>query len=258
MLWGYWTCSLPPGWLHIKDVPIQQHKWLYCPLGHIHTHFPEHTAVRLIVRKKQGENSTKAPQPVEMAMCVPIDPPLHLVIQRALADLPSGRLGSFCKQVVCTLALPKSANAFSGTAPPIPHDTTLREMYSDQLAILSDQRRAKDMGQFPRMTGNMRTRCPSQSHYGCQDGLLGTWAVSTQMSTLHPDLTSVEGPRMPGTRLSRARAKARPSPRAPAPTPQALEPVTDWRFRLTTAGQNTTTSHTHPCCRGTGLHSRPR
>ena len=79
----------PPGWLRIKDVPIWQHKWLYCPVGHIHTHFPAHTAVRLIVRQDQGENSTKAPQPVDMTMCVPIDSPFHEVIHRALAHLPS-------------------------------------------------------------------------------------------------------------------------------------------------------------------------
>jgi len=47
-----------------------------------------------------------------------------------------------------------------------------------------------DVGQFPRMSGNMRTRCPSQSHYGCQAGPLDTWAVSTQMGTDHPDRTS--------------------------------------------------------------------
>jgi len=42
-----------------------------------------------------------------------------------------------------------------------------------------------DVGQFPTISGNMQTRCHSQSHYGCQAGPLDTWAVSTQMST-HP------------------------------------------------------------------------
>jgi len=113
--------------VRIKDVPIPQHKWLYCPLGHIHDHFPEHTAVWLTVKEDRGENSNKAPQPVEMAMCVPIDSPFHEVIQRALEDLPSGRLGSFRKQVICALTQPKSTDALRH-GPLIPHDKTLREM----------------------------------------------------------------------------------------------------------------------------------
>ena len=31
----------PPGWVRIEDVPIRQHKWLYCPLGHTHAHFSQ-------------------------------------------------------------------------------------------------------------------------------------------------------------------------------------------------------------------------
>jgi len=61
-------------------------------------------------------------------MYFPIDSPFHEVIQRAMmADLPSGRLGSFRKQVICTLAQPKSADALRHR-PPIPYDTTLREI----------------------------------------------------------------------------------------------------------------------------------
>ena len=96
----------PPGWLCINDVSLTQHKWVYCPLGHFHTHFPAQIGVRLIFRQDQGENSCMAPQPVELTVRVPLDSPLCEVIHRALADLPSGRLGSFRKQVICTLALP--------------------------------------------------------------------------------------------------------------------------------------------------------
>ena len=84
----------PPGWLRIKDVPIRQHKWLYCPLGHLHTHFPAQIVVRRTVRQDQAENSSRTPQPVELTVCVPLDSLFHERIHRALADQPSGRLGS--------------------------------------------------------------------------------------------------------------------------------------------------------------------
>jgi len=92
----------PPGWLRIKDVLIRHHKWMYCPLGHLHTHFPAQITVRLTVRQDQGENNPGAPQPVELTVCVHLDSPLHEVIHRALADQSSGRLGSFRQQVMCT------------------------------------------------------------------------------------------------------------------------------------------------------------
>jgi len=115
----------PPGWVRIKDVPIRKHKWLYRPLGHIHDHFPEHTTIRLTIREDQGENATKAPQPVVMALSVPIDSSFREVIQRALTNLPSGRLGSFCKRIICTPTQPKCADALKH-GPPIPHGTTPR------------------------------------------------------------------------------------------------------------------------------------
>jgi len=80
----------PPGchcrWLRIKDVPIRHNKWMYFPLGHLHTHFPAQITVRLT----EGKNNSGAPQPVELTVCVPLDSPLHEVIHRALADQSSG------------------------------------------------------------------------------------------------------------------------------------------------------------------------
>jgi len=60
-----------------------------------------------------------------MAMSVPVDSSFREVIQRALTNLPSGRLGSFRKRVICTLTQPKFADALKH-GPPIPHGTTLR------------------------------------------------------------------------------------------------------------------------------------
>ena len=158
-------------------------------------------------------------------MCVPIDSQCHKVIHRALADLPSGRLGSFRKQVVCTLALPNSADTLRH-CPPIPHDATLQEMIVETIGHIERPERAMDVSQAPRSSGNMRTRCPSQSHYGCQAGLLGTWAVSTRYAPITPLHQQPKG------LGCQELASLAPEPRQ-SPAPECLpQPPEHWNLSL--------------------------
>ena len=145
----------PPGWLRIKDVQIRHHKWMYFPLGHLHTHFLAQITVQMTVRQDRGENNSRAPQPVELIVCVPLDSPLHEVIHRALAVQSSGRLGSFRQQVTCTLDLPSRTHTHR-IGPPIPHDTTLREVVVGAVGHIEQPVESYGHGPFPQTSDTTR------------------------------------------------------------------------------------------------------
>jgi len=79
-----------------------------------------------------------------------MDSPLCEVIHTALADLPSGRVGSFQNQVICTLVLPSSMHT-PKYGPPIPHDKVLREVVDEAVRHITHLEESYGHGPVPHL-----------------------------------------------------------------------------------------------------------